>query len=121
MRGREPARALEADAPGGAGDDRDGPRHRQQRRLSRRRARYAWFSARSPNTSAIDSASRPVTSAGKITKKTTTSPSVAENELRAMTITRRNANTRRGHRWPTRRNCTICAERHVLRAQGEGG
>src|SRR4051794_3412251 len=57
----------------------------------RRRARYSWFSERSPNTWATANAIRPCTSTGKITKNTTTRPSVAATEPRAITMTRPNA------------------------------
>src|SRR4051794_12023609 len=60
-------------------------------RRARRRATYVWFSARSPNTWASANTISPVKSAGKITKKTATSPSVAAVELRARTMTAGNA------------------------------
>src|SRR5919108_2102077 len=65
-------------------------------------------------TRPIARASSPCTSTGKITKKTTTSPSVAPTDPRAMTMTRRNANTTRARVVRRRPSPRLCAERHPV-------
>src|SRR3954454_16068888 len=62
----------------------------------------------------------PVTSAGQTTKNTKTSPSEAATELRARSMTRRNANTRRARetRRPARRAVRTVTHRRAHRREG---
>src|SRR4051794_9854383 len=71
-------------------------------------------------TWAIANAMTPCTTTGKTTKKTKISPSEAATELRATTMTARNANTAPGKR--ARHPCRpLCAERHPSPAATAGG